>query len=85
MLLYALGSGAYGKLRKGCDQVARNEQMSGRECSPPEVLLTGREVMPVTGRGPKFDVSVANAARIYDYMLDGRDNYQADREAAGAF
>lgn len=56
--------------------------MSGRECSLPEVPLTGREVMPVPGRGPKFDVSVPNAARIYDYMLDGKDNYQADRDAA---
>lgn len=28
------------------------------------------------------DTSVANAARIYDYMLGGRDNYAVDREAA---
>ena len=32
--------------------------------------------------GPKFDVSVPNVARIYDYMLGGKDNYQADRDAA---
>ena len=38
--------------------------------------------MPVPDRGPKFDVSVPNAARIYDCMLDGKDNYQADRDAA---
>jgi O-methyltransferase involved in polyketide biosynthesis len=37
--------------------------------------------MAVPGRGPKFDVSVPNAARMYDYMLDGKDNYQADRDA----
>jgi O-methyltransferase involved in polyketide biosynthesis len=48
----------------------------------PEVPLTGRKVMPVPGRGPKFDVSVPNAARIYDYLLGGKDNYQADRDAA---
>lgn len=28
------------------------------------------------------DTSIANAARIYDYMLGGKDNYAADREAA---
>jgi hypothetical protein len=29
-----------------------------------------------------FDVSVANQARVYDYLLGGRDNYAADRAAA---
>jgi len=32
--------------------------------------------------GPKFDVSVPNVARIYDYLLGGKDNYQVDRDAA---
>jgi hypothetical protein len=31
-----------------------------------------------------FDTSVAHQARIYDYLLGGKDNYAADREAAGA-
>ena len=31
-----------------------------------------------------FDVSVAHQARVYDYMLGGKDNYAADREAAEA-
>jgi hypothetical protein len=29
-----------------------------------------------------FDVSVAHPARVYDYWLGGKDNYEADREAA---
>jgi hypothetical protein len=28
-----------------------------------------------------LDTSVANAARIYDYLLGGKDNYLADRDA----
>jgi hypothetical protein len=28
-----------------------------------------------------FDTSVANQARIYDYLLGGKDNYEADRTA----
>ncbi len=31
----------------------------------------------------RLDTSVPNAARIYDYLLGGKDNYAADREAAG--
>jgi hypothetical protein len=31
---------------------------------------------------PDFDVSVPNVARIYDYLLGGKDNYLADRDAA---
>jgi hypothetical protein len=29
---------------------------------------------------PKFDVTVPNIARVYDYWLGGKDNYAADRE-----
>jgi S-adenosyl methyltransferase len=37
-----------------------------------------------TARTPAFDTSVANQARIYDYLLGGKDNYAADRAAAEA-
>jgi len=33
---------------------------------------------------PAFDTSVANQARMYDYLLGGKDNYAADRAAAQA-
>jgi hypothetical protein len=37
-----------------------------------------------TKAGPlPFDTSVAHQARIYDYLLGGKDNYAADRAAAG--
>jgi hypothetical protein len=43
--------------------------------------------LPVTGldeyRLPaKFDITVAHAARVYDYWLGGKDNFEADRVAA---
>lgn len=41
---------------------------------------------PLPGDGyannPFVDASVPNVARIYDYLLGGKDNYSADREAA---
>jgi hypothetical protein len=39
----------------------------------------GLEVVPGTGG---LDTSRPNAARIYDYLLGGKDNYAADRHAA---
>ena len=33
---------------------------------------------------PSFDTSVANQARIYDYLLGGKDNYEVDRAATKA-
>ena len=35
-----------------------------------------------TGGSPGFDVSVAHPARVYNYLLGGKDNFAADREAA---
>ena len=34
---------------------------------------------------PPFDTSVAHQARMYDYLLGGKDNYAADRAAAEAW
>jgi hypothetical protein len=31
-----------------------------------------------------IDISVAHPARIYDYVLGGKDNFAADRDAAQA-
>lgn len=35
------------------------------------------------GRFPPFDTAVPNVARMYDFMLGGKDNYASDREAVG--
>lgn len=35
-----------------------------------------------TARADKFDASRPNVARIYDYLLGGKDNFAADRQAA---
>jgi hypothetical protein len=35
-----------------------------------------------TAGSPPFDTRVAHQARMYDYMLGGKDNYAADRAAA---
>ena len=46
---------------------------------------------PTAGEGtagkskrPSFDTRVANQARIYDYLLGGKDNYEVDRIATDA-
>ncbi len=38
----------------------------------------------VQSNRPPFDTTVANQARIYDYLLGGKDNYEADRAAVDA-
>jgi hypothetical protein len=37
-----------------------------------------------SGEPPEIDTSVAHSARIYDYILGGKDNFEADRRAAEA-
>src|SRR5580704_16450513 len=40
------------------------------------------EVAKISGALPGFDTSVANAARMWNYWIGGKDNFSADREAA---
>ena len=37
-----------------------------------------------SGEPPEIDTSVAHSARIYDYILGGKDNFESDRRAAEA-
>ena len=34
-----------------------------------------------SGKLPDFDTSVANAARMWNYWIGGKDNFRADRDA----
>jgi SAM-dependent methyltransferase len=38
--------------------------------------------MTMQASGPQFDVTIPNAARIYGFLLGGKDHFQADRDAA---
>lgn len=42
----------------------------------------GRGISDRAGELPAFDTTIAHPARVYDYWLGGKDNFQADREAA---
>jgi hypothetical protein len=46
----------------------------------------GHDGIPPTGEDehPTYDTSVAHIARVYDYWLGGKDNYEADRKAGDA-
>ncbi|MGH3250191.1 MAG: SAM-dependent methyltransferase [Trebonia sp.] len=48
-----------------------------------EAAMPGGSTADKTGPLP-FDTSMANQARIYDYLLGGKDNYAADRAAVEA-
>ncbi|MGH3279764.1 MAG: SAM-dependent methyltransferase [Trebonia sp.] len=49
-------------------------------------MTSGKQGAPSTDAEapPKIDTSVAHSARIYDYILGGKDNFDADRKAAEA-
>ncbi|MFJ2632124.1 SAM-dependent methyltransferase [Streptomyces sp. NPDC087422] len=46
---------------------------------PDDMAWTRR---PANYEPPEIDTSVAHSARVYDYILGGKDNYPLDREAA---
>ena len=58
-----------------------------------QLALSAHEA-PVTGGNgaapdgaedlPPFDITTAHPARVYDYLLGGKDNFAADRAAAEA-
>jgi S-adenosyl methyltransferase len=50
------------------------------------LMTTGETAAPGNGKtGPlPFDTSKPHQARVYDYLLGGKDNYAADRDAAEA-
>ncbi|MGH7733426.1 MAG: SAM-dependent methyltransferase [Gemmatimonadales bacterium] len=47
-------------------------------------MSTDEAAVPDGGKGGTlpFDITKAHQARIYDYLLGGKDNFVADREAA---
>src|SRR5690349_21337094 len=48
--------------------------------------MTGNKDATGATTGPvPFDTSVAHHARVYDYLLGGKDNYAADRAAVEAW
>ena len=42
------------------------------------------QIWPIIARMTPLDVTKPNTARMYDYWLGGKDNFEADREAAEA-
>jgi S-adenosyl methyltransferase len=50
--------------------------MASTPASPPEFAMTGTAHMPAAP-----DPTVPNVARMYDFMLGGKDDYASDRDA----
>src|SRR5258708_7449577 len=49
----------------------------------PDEILPGAKTQIAEGWLPtEIDTTVAHTARVYDYFLGGKDNFQADRDAA---
>jgi hypothetical protein len=53
----------------------------GNAMTPPEPPARNAAARSAEHGPLPFDVSVAHQARAYDYLLGGKDNYAADREA----
>jgi hypothetical protein len=56
----------------------RRVEMSSDEAAATDSTTGNTEPLP-------FDTSVAHQARVYDYLLGGKDNYAADRAAVAAY
>jgi hypothetical protein len=68
-------SGQVGRVVRGGPQALKDNEMTSDNAAAPDVSGThGR------AGSPTIDVSVAHHARVYDYLLGGKDNYAADRE-----
>jgi S-adenosyl methyltransferase len=50
--------------------------------APPAPAASQAAAMPPAASTARFDARTPNVARIYDYLLDGKDNFPADRETA---
>src|SRR5580704_12056844 len=61
----------------------RSMTRRGRQMTRDEAAVEGGSTAGEIGSLP-FDTSVAHQARMYDYVLGGKDNYAADRAAAEA-
>lgn len=64
-------------LQRMAAQISRNDPSLDYEPRPSLVPLA-----PDQAAGLSIDTRKASPARIYDYFLDGKDNYAVDREAA---
>jgi S-adenosyl methyltransferase len=65
--------------RTGQSKQERREALSSQ---PIEADGPPGGIVVTPAEPPSFDISVAHPARVYDYWLGGKDNYEADREAA---
>jgi hypothetical protein len=66
----------------GRDYVGGNTDKPARVAVPMTALSGGGRISPMAAGGVEFRPQEPNVARMYDYMLGGKDNFPADREAA---
>jgi hypothetical protein len=53
-----------------------------RQCEGAEIAVAGWPESVPSSIVPLVNTSIPNVARIYDYLLGGKDNFAADRDAA---
>jgi len=62
-------------------QAGETASEKGIEMTSDEAPQSNGEGTASTSRPPSFDTTLASQARMYDYLLGGKDNYASDREA----